>query len=487
MSLPKPIQKILFCEPRSEKLHIYSKFALPRIGSTLLATIMRDRGYDCKAYFMNTDDFLDLNPDVDLLCLSTITTTAPSAFKIAQVYRSRKIPVIIGGPHVTALPEEALEYADYVIRGEGEIPLPALVSALNKKTPLEDVPGLSWKDGSQIRHNPLPHPIEDLDSLPFPDYSLLDSAGVKSTGITMKPTIPFQTSRGCPFDCKFCSVTAMFGKKFRYRSVESVIAELKQYNPKDCIIFFYDDNFSANRARTKRLLRAMIENENAFGGKFAWSTQVRVDIAQDLELLDLMKQAGCVTLYIGFESIDPAALKEMKKRQSVEDIKLAIKEINKRKIMIHGMFILGFDADTKETLKTTVKFAIKQKIGTAQFLILTPLPGTDFYYEMQDTGRLVDNNWQEFDSHHVKFKPKHFTYWELQKMQIWAHGRFYRYRYVFWKLFRGKGREFIIGMYANHLNKRWQVWEKVYLQWIKRLSNQSPEEVQLKRLQALKV
>jgi len=135
---------------------------------------MRDRGYDCKVYFMNTSDFLDLNLDADLICLSTITTTAPLAFKIAQVYRNRKIPVVIGGPHVSALPDEALEYTDYVIRGEGEIPLPALVSALNLDTPLKDVPGLSWKNGTQIHHNPLAHPIEDFDSLPFPDYSLIE-------------------------------------------------------------------------------------------------------------------------------------------------------------------------------------------------------------------------------------------------------------------------------------------------------------------------
>ena len=155
--------------------------------------------------------------------------------------------------------------------------------------------------------------------------------------------------------------------------------------------------------------------------------------------------------------------------------------------MIHGMFVLGFDSDTKQTIKTTVKFAIKQKIGTAQFLILTPLPGTEFYDEIQNTDRWVDNNWQEFDTHHVKFKPKHFTYWELQKMQIWAHGRFYRYRNVFRKLFRGKMREFIIGMYANHLNKRWQVWEKVYLQWIKNLSKNSPDEALPKHFPLLKV
>jgi len=431
---------------------------------------MRDLGFNTRAFYLKKKDFLSLNIRTDLLCLSTITTTAPIAYQIAEEYRNKRIPIVIGGPHVTALPEEALEHCDFVIRGEGEIPLPALVKALNEGTSLAEVPGLSWKEGNEIRHNPLPPMIEDLDSLPFPDWSLLDTGGVKMNGVSLKPTVPFQTSRGCPFNCKFCSVTAMFGRQFRYRSVANIIEELKQYDPKKYIIFFYDDNFSANKKRTKHLLLEMIAHEADFGGKFQWSTQVRVDIAKDPELLDLMRKAGCVTLYIGFESINPDSLVEMKKQQSVEDIKWAIKEIHKRKIMIHGMFVLGFDSDTKETIKNTVKFAIRQKIGTAQFLILTPLPGTEFYYEMKRTNRWIDNYWQEFDTHHVKFVPKNFTLWELQKMQIWSHSRFYRFRYVFKKLFKGKIVEFLVGIYANRLNKRWQVWEKKYL---KRLHNLS--------------
>ncbi|MHA1612734.1 MAG: B12-binding domain-containing radical SAM protein, partial [Promethearchaeota archaeon] len=367
----KRIRKIIFVEPKTEKLHIYSKFELPRIGAILLATIMKNLGYQCRSYYTKTDDFLAKNILADLVCISTITTTAPAAYRIAEYYKFRNIPVVLGGPHVSAIPEEALEHADYVIRGEGEIPLPELVESLNGNRELKKVQGLAWKDSNNtVILNDLPRPIEDLDSLPFPDYNLLETNGVKMNGISLKPTIPFQTSRGCPFNCTFCSVTAMFGKKFRYRSVENIIEELKLYDPKEHIIFFYDDNFSADKKRTKLLLHAMIDHKKEFGGTFDWSTQVRVDIAKDAELLDLMREAGCQTLYIGIESLNPAALKEMHKSQSVADIKFGIKEIHKRNIHIHGMFILGFDSDTKESIKATVKFAIKQKIGTAQFLIL---------------------------------------------------------------------------------------------------------------------
>lgn len=466
------IKKIIFLEPKTEKLHIYSKFELPRLGSVLLATIMKLEGYDTKVYFRKTNEIIDERIEADLIAISTISTTAPAAFRIADYYREQGVPVVIGGPHVTALPEEAVLHADYCIRGEGEIPLPKLVTALNEGLPLEEVPSLTWMENGKIRSTELCQPIEDLDSLPFPDFSLMDTGGKKMNGITLKPTIPMQASRGCPFDCKFCSVTSMFGKKFRFRSVASIIEEMKQYSPKKHVLFFYDDNFSANKKRTKHLLREMLAHKKEFGGNFRWSTQVRVDIAKDPELLDLMKKAGCVTVYIGIESVNPESLKEMKKAQSVKDIEWGIKEIRKRRIHIHGMFVFGFDSDTKATTQATVDFAIKSKIETAQFLILTPLPGTVFYREVLAENRFIDTKWEEFDTHHVKFipKPDHFTLWELQQAQISAHAQFYKLTHVFRRFFRGSLIGLIVGLYANKLNRNWLVWERPYLKWLKRVS-----------------
>ena len=157
-----------------------------------------------------------------------------------------------------------------------------------------------------------------------------------------------------------------------------------------------------------------------------------------------MAKAGCNVLYIGFESVNPAALIEMKKSQTVKDMEWAIRKIHKRKIHIHGMFIFGFDADTIESTKATVDFAIKQRIESTQFLILTPLPGTEFFFQMQDEGRLIDTKWEEYDTHHVKFKPLNFSPWELQQTQIYAHKRFYKIRYAFARLFRGKFKAFVI-------------------------------------------
>ena len=457
------IKTIVFFEPKNERLHVYSRYALPRLGPIILATMMRNIGYNADTYFMKRKDIIALNLNPDIIGISTITPTAPYAYKLADHYRKKGIPVIMGGPHVTFLPEEALEHVDYVIMGEGEISFPKLIDSLNKGGSLKDVPGLAWKEHGRIYKNPLPPPICDLDSLPSPDFSLLHMNEIRFKNSLFRRKIPVQTSRGCPFDCNFCSVTGMFGKKYRYRSTEKIIEELRKYDPRENVIFFYDDNFSANKKRTKELLQRMID----LNLKFNWSTQVRCDIAEDSELLDLMKKAGCNTLYIGFESIDPDSLKEMKKSQTVSDIKFAIKEIQKRNIHIHGMFVLGFDHDTPQKAKATIDFAIKNKIDTVQFMILTPLPGTVFFEEMKKQGRVLDKNWGTYDAHHVKFKPKNFSEWELQMTQIIAHTRFYAPHQIVRRFLRGKLLAAFIGIYANSLNKQWKKIEKKYLMTLK--------------------
>ena len=461
------IKRITLVEPKNDHIHIFSKFVLPRLGGILLATIMRDKGYAAEALFLSQKEVIARWLETDLVGISTITATAPSAFALGDHFRKRGIPVVFGGPHVSFVPEEALEHGDYCITGEGETGFPLLVEALNRNGSLEDVPGLVWKENGVVRRNPAAPPVEDLDSLPFPDLGLLDMGRMRRIGVQGLglPTVPVQTSRGCPFDCTFCSVTGMFGRHYRHRSTGNIIAELLKYDSKSCVLFFYDDNFTANPRKTKELLKEMIRLNLGF----KWSTQVRSDIAKDPEMLDLMAQAGCTSLYIGFESVDPAALKEMKKNQTVDEIRHAIREIRKRRIHVHGMFVFGFDSDTPATTRATVTFALREKIDTTQFLILTPLPGSGFYTKMLAEGRLIDRAWDTYDAHHVKFIPRGFTPWELQRAQIAAHARFYSPWHVLARLFRGSMAGFVVGVYANALNRRWQRIERDYLRQLRRL------------------
>ncbi|MFA9453988.1 MAG: radical SAM protein [Candidatus Aminicenantaceae bacterium] len=303
--------KIALIEPKATDLHIYSRIKLPRLGLLILGALMRDRGWEVDWIFEEIQriDFKRLR-EADLVGISTITSTAPRAYLIADWVRKNGVPVLLGGPHVTFLADEALQHADFVIRGEGELALMYLIDAWESDRDFSSVPNLSYVVDGEVRHNALGAVEEDLDRIPFPDLSALLADG---KGILGHRTIPVQTSRGCPFDCAFCSVTGMFGKGYRFRSPQNVIEELRQYDHPKNHIFFYDDNFAANPKRMKELLQAMQEEKFSF----TWSTQVRADIARHEELVHLMRQTGCSMLYIGLESVNPLSLESMNKRQTL--------------------------------------------------------------------------------------------------------------------------------------------------------------------------
>jgi radical SAM superfamily enzyme YgiQ (UPF0313 family) len=329
----------------------------------------------------------------------------------------------MGGVHPTFLPDEALEYADFVIRGEGEHSLVELVEHMEKGTPaLTGIKGLSYRDreGRNV-HNPSREFIEDLDSLPEPDFSLVHN------WIPSNP-YPVSTSRGCAYDCKFCSVIRMFGRSYRFKSVEATLKELKYVASVSKVTkFIVDDDFAANKRRTKEILRGMI----AEGIKARWSAQVRTDVARDPELLRLMADSGCHTLYIGFESINLKTLEEYNKKHNRQDIISCIRMVREHGLHIHGMFVLGADADDVETIHRTADFGTDLGIDTMQFLILTPLPGTPLFYDMMENGRLLHTDWSKYDLQHVVFKPRLMSPTALQIETFRAMSRFYSWKYIF--------------------------------------------------------
>ena len=388
--------KIILIEPRVSEANVYSKLRMPLLGPVYLGTILKNRGHQVEIYSENISmpDYSSL--DADLIGISIMGTTSKRGFEIAGKFPKDK--VIIGGSHVTILPHEGLPFARQVVSGEAEEVICDVVEGRNT---------------ASIVYG---KPVKNLDSLPIPDFSLIKG---------FKPPysiIPISTSRGCPFDCVFCAVTRVFGKEYRFRSAKKIMEEVNSIDAKS--IFFCDDNFTANPGRTKDLMNLFVKNKIK-----GWGCQVRCDVAKDKALLDLMAKAGCKVVCVGFESVNPKTLKAYMKKQNLEDITASIRSFRKRKISVHGMFVLGGDDDNKNTVWDTVKFAIKHKIDTLQLNILTPVPGSRLYDNLAAQNRIFSKDWNLYDGMHIVFNPSLLSARELQVNVMKAYAKFYsKYR-----------------------------------------------------------
>ncbi|MBN1314282.1 MAG: B12-binding domain-containing radical SAM protein [Anaerolineales bacterium] len=419
--------KIRLVEPKPAGINVFDRALLPRLGLPLIGRVLADAGHDVRIYVeqleaINWTDVLSSN----LVGFSATTTTIPVAFAQAAILRQANIPTVFGGSHVTFLPDEALDHCDYVVRGEGQETILELVDVIEGKINVQEVRGLSYRSGNIKVHNPdRPACSQDVFSaLPAPDLSLI-------VGHERMTNIPIMTQWGCPFNCDFCSVVAMFGRQVRWRPMEAVYKELERYKHRGSV-FFYDDNFVVNEIRTKKFLRGMIDRNLTPN----WSAQVRAEVVYrnkhtrelDTELLELMRDSGCKIVYCGFESANPKTLELYNKQQDVEHISDSIRAFHAYGIQVHGMFVLGSDADDAVSIQMTVDFAIENEIDTVQFLMLTPCPGTAFWDRMTATGRVLNRDWTLFDGHHCVIQPALMTPYELQLASYKAMSSFYSSR-----------------------------------------------------------
>ncbi|MCX6641374.1 MAG: radical SAM protein [bacterium] len=443
--MPRTIQRITLIEPEPAGFHVFSHFQMPRLGLPILGAILKKQGCDVNIHLgaLSKKDFLRYR-DTDLIGISTTTSTAPEAYRLADIFRSIGKPVVIGGVHASFMRDEALQHADYVVAGEAEQTFPELIRLMAEGELPVNLSGISFLHDGAVTHNPVPAPIADLDSLPFPDFSLLDS------GFELFNT-PIQTSRGCPYPCNFCTVTQMFGRKVRFRSVDSVLDEMSQIPKNE--IFFYDDNFCAKPSFTKQLCEGILSR--GLKPRFS-SAQVRVEVTRDLELMDLLARSGTDLVYVGFESVNAETLKAYDKHQTVEDIASAMEIFRRFKIRVHGMFVIGSDYDSRHTAAETLQFARKYSMDTVQFMMLTPIPGTELYQQLQEQNRIVSRDWRLYDGQHAVYLPKLMTSEELQRTTMKAMGRFYSIK----EGLRGLiGRDMYIAsrrIMGWYLIKRWQ-------------------------------
>lgn len=439
--MPRPINKILFIEPKNPRPHIFSRVSIPRLGSVLLGTILQQQGYEVKVIVEEIQgvDLEQLDFAPDLVCLSTITPTTPRAFELAGFYRRRGLPVVMGGAHPSFTATECLEHADYVICGEGDEALPELVAHLNGDgRALREIGNLCYWENGQQRQNPWRPFLADLDQLPIPNFNLIHGWRPGQQKI-----VSIATSRGCPYGCRFCSVILLFGRQFRYHSIARVLAEIRQNAAQASHVFFCDDNFTADRRRAKELLRRMI----AEGLTPEWSAQVRVDAVKDPELLDLMARSGCYMVFIGLESINPETLKAYKKGQTVAEIQESVEKFHDYGIKVHGMFVFGAETDNVQVIRDTIKFSHAIDLDSLQYLILTPIPGTPVYDELLAENRILHHDWQYYDGHHAVFQPRQMTPYELQVETMRAMKKFYTWPSVLKRLWR---RDWFFAMLKAH-------------------------------------
>ncbi|MGB9887251.1 MAG: B12-binding domain-containing radical SAM protein [Moorellales bacterium] len=331
----------------------------------------------------------------DVVGITVMTATAPRAYEIARQFRSRGVKVVLGGSHPTALPEEAIQHADSVVIGEAE----GLWEQL-----LEDLERGRLKPF--YRHQTAP----TLGGLPFPRLDLLQGRYL------LKQV--YQTTRGCPHNCAFCSVSLVMGRKYRHRPVEEVVEEVRRSPAR--VIGFLDDNIVGDPAYARELFRALAP----LGKK--WISQGTVKMAEDEALLRQAADSGCLALFVGLESVNEESLRSMRKTfNHIERYARLVERFHAHGIMIIGSFVFGFDEDDCSVFQRTLSFIEEAKIDFAQFSVLTPLPGTELFAKLTQEERIFSYDWSKYDFAHVVYRPARMTPQELQEGYNYVFRSFY--------------------------------------------------------------
>jgi len=415
--------KILLINPPT--LGLYSEVGadMPPLGLAYIASVLKENNYDVEILDKNVDIKPVNYSDYSVVGISSLTPTYPEALKIAKDAKMSGATTVMGGYHATFLDEDVLNTGliDYVVRGEGEYVFRDLVKHINKKKPIEGINGISYKSNGKIIRTPNALPPNPIDNLPFPARELL-KLDKYHTHLNEMPMTTMITSRGCPFNCFFCSSSLFAGRRWRARSPESVVDEIEQlkydygYNAVD----FMDDNFTLDSARTIAISEEIIKRKL----DISWWALSRADIiVRNEDMVKKMAESGAYMIFIGMESPDDTILKFYHKKEGKEIFVKAVKLLKKYGIRVWASFMFGAVSETKKMINKTISFARKLKADAAQFSILTPYPGTALYDFVKD--RIFIKDWHLFDGMHSVFKTEYLTQKDLRYLTSKAYALFY--------------------------------------------------------------
>jgi len=419
--------KLLMVAPKWPEGSLWGQiyFRFPYLALTTLAALTGEE-WEVSIVDENVDtlDFSDLP---DLAAISIMTPLAKRGYEIADAFREKGVSVVLGGIHPTMMKDEAKIHADSVVMGEAEETWPLVLS--------------DFKQGNLQPFYKSTN-FSSLERFPVPKRNLLNRKNYFFTNT-------IQTTRGCPFDCEFCSVTSFYGRTYRVRPVEDVISEIGHMEKG--FIFFVDDNIAGKPSYAKELFRAFIPL------KIKWFSQASLSIVKDRELLNLAQRSGCKGLFIGFESLSQENLKAMGKSMNrADDYKEAIKMIHDHGIGIQGSFIFGTDFDDKSVFSDVIRFIEKTRLEAVLFSVLTPFPGTRIYETLLRENRIIDTDWEKYDMNHVVFRPKKMAPKELQDGFNWAYRKLYGHRSILVRLFPFNRNSLFYGVQNYGFRQAWK-------------------------------
>ncbi len=384
-----------------------SSFVFPPLALPLLAALTPPH-IDLKIIDEAVDPLNYPYPDFDAVAFSVVTPSAPRAYQLAQIYREKGAKIIMGGLHPTVLPDESGNYADSVVIGEAELIWRQLLNDLEN-----DELAPVYKSAA----------MTPPEMIPFADRSGLN---------LRKYAIPYtvQATRGCPWGCSFCCTTRLFGSKVRMRPVDQVIEEIKSFPRK--FFVFTDDNLFFDKRYGTELVQALKPL------KKWWVTQTDMSLANHPNLIKSAVNAGLLGILVGFETILEENRRDIGKGiKSAAFYKNAVEVFHRNGLLVQGSFVVGFDHDTPDMFPKLLRFCRDLKLDTANFCILTPLPGTRIYDRLNSQNRIITPDWKFFNRHSLVFQPEKLTPRELLEGRNFLYRNFYSWKSI-WRRKPGK-------------------------------------------------